>query len=453
MMMYWEKDVETMDRSALEAVQLRRLNETLKQAGRSAFYGKRFLGGARPADAGIPAGASAGDGPPELSNLEQLSQLPFTTKDDLRNAFPYGFLTVDLQEVIRLHSSSGTTGNPTVVFHTAGDIDQWGNLIARCMYTTGVRKRDVFQNMMGYGLFTGGLGFHYGAEKLGVMTIPIGPGNSKRQIWFLKHLKATVVHILPSYALRLYSFFEELEVDPKKDLHLRIAFIGAEPHSEEIRKKIEELYGIKVYNSYGLSEMCGPGVAFECERQEGLHIWEDHFYPEIIDPVSGKVLPDGEQGELVLTTLTREAMPLIRYRTRDLTRFQPGECPCGRTHRRIDRITGRSDDMLIINGVNIFPIQIEKTLMAIPEIGRNYLIEIHKENFMDKLSVKVEINEEVFHGTLAELEKLQSKAAAALRAELGVTPNVRLAEPSSLPVSEGKARRVYDYREQEEGGV
>ncbi len=432
--MYWEKEIETMGRSDLAGLQLDRLNHSLEQARRSPFYGKRF----------------ADRAPNNLSGLGDLTTLPFTTKDDLRNAFPYGFLTVDLKEVIRLHSSSGTTGSPTVVFHTAGDIDQWGNLIARCMYTTGVRKHDVFQNMMGYGLFTGGLGFHYGAEKLGVMTIPIGPGNSKRQIWFLKNLKSTVVHILPSYALHLYSFFEELAVDPKKDLALRIAFIGAEPHSEEIRKKIEDLYNIKVYNSYGLSEVCGPGVAFECECQEGLHIWEDHFYPEIIDPDSGEVLPEGERGELVLTTLTRKAMPLVRYRTRDLTRFLPGNCPCGRTHRRIDRITGRSDDMLIINGVNIFPIQIEKTLMTIPEIGHNYLIEIRKENFMDRLQVHVEINEEVFHGTLAELEKLQGNAVAALRAELGVTPSVKLVEPSSLPVSEGKAQRVYDYRKEAE---
>ncbi len=432
--MYWEKEIETMGRSDLAGLQLDRLNHSLEQARRSPFYGKRF----------------ADRAPNNLSGLGDLTTLPFTTKDDLRNAFPYGFLTVDLKEVIRLHSSSGTTGSPTVVFHTAGDIDQWGNLIARCMYTTGVRKHDVFQNMMGYGLFTGGLGFHYGAEKLGVMTIPIGPGNSKRQIWFLKNLKSTVVHILPSYALRLYSFFEELAVDPKKDLALRIAFIGAEPHSEEIRKKIEDLYNIKVYNSYGLSEVCGPGVAFECECQEGLHIWEDHFYPEIIDPDSGEVLPEGERGELVLTTLTRKAMPLVRYRTRDLTRFLPGNCPCGRTHRRIDRITGRSDDMLIINGVNIFPIQIEKTLMTIPEIGHNYLIEIRKENFMDRLQVHVEINEEVFHGTLAELEKLQGNAVAALRAELGVTPSVKLVEPSSLPVSDGKAQRVYDYRKEAE---
>ncbi len=432
--MYWEKEIETMGRSDLASLQLDRLNHSLEQARRSPFYGKRF----------------ADKAPSNLAGLGDLTALPFTTKDDLRNAFPYGFLTVDLKEVVRLHSSSGTTGNPTVVFHTAGDIGQWGNLIARCMYTTGVRKHDVFQNMMGYGLFTGGLGFHYGAEKLGVMTIPIGPGNSKRQIWFLQNLETTVVHILPSYALRLYKFFEELAIDPREDLALRIAFVGAEPHSEEIRKKIEDLYNIKVYNSYGLSEMCGPGVAFECECQEGLHIWEDHFYPEIVDPASEEVLPEGEPGELVLTTLTREAMPLVRYRTRDLTRFLPGNCPCGRTHRRIDRITGRSDDMLIINGVNIFPIQIEKTLMAIPEIGHNYLIEIRKENFMDRLQVHVEINEEVFHGTLAELEKLQENAVAALRAELGVTPSVKLVEPSSLPVSEGKAQRVYDYRNEAE---
>ena len=335
------------------------------------------------------------------------------------------------------------------MFHTRRDIEQWGNLLARCMYATGVRPNDVFQNMMGYGLFTGGIGFHYGAERLGVLTIPIGPGNSRRQLWFLKNLEVTVIHVLPSYALRLASFFEELDIVPRRDLHLRIAFIGAEPHSEEIRRKIEELYGIKVYNSYGLSEMCGPGVAFECQEQAGLHVWEDQFFPEIIDPDTGAPLPEGEGGELVLTTLDREAMPLLRYRTRDLTRMIPGPCPCGRTHRRIERIRGRSDDMLIINGVNIFPIQIEKTLMAVPEIGHNYLIEIRKENFMDRLEVKVEVGEGVFRGTLRELERLQSRITGALRTELGVTPAVHLVEPSSLPVSEGKARRVYDFRQEE----
>ncbi|MBN1838301.1 MAG: phenylacetate--CoA ligase [Spirochaetales bacterium] len=428
--MYWERELETMPREELSRLQLQRLNATIRRAGQGPFY-RQSLGKLR-----------------ELSCLEELADLPFTGKQELRDGFPYGFLTVDREEVVRLHSSSGTTGNPTVVFHTRRDIDRWADLIARCMYATGVRPQDVFQNMMGYGLFTGGIGFHYGAERLGVLTIPIGPGNSRRQIWFLKNLEVTVVHILPSYALRLASLFPEMEMDPRRDLALRIAFIGAEPHSEEIRRRIEVLYGIKAYNSYGLSEMCGPGVAFECQEQNGLHVWEDQFYPEIIDPATGELLPEGEIGELVLTTLDREAMPLIRYRTRDLTRLIPGPCPCGRTHRRIDRIQGRSDDMLIINGVNIFPIQIEKTLMAIPGIGNNYLIEIHKENFMDRLEVKVEVGEELFRGTLKELDRLQGKIAADLRAELGVGPNVHLVEPSSLPVSEGKAQRVRDFRKE-----
>jgi phenylacetate-CoA ligase len=428
--MYWDKDAETMGRERLARTQLEGINATVRAAGRCPFYGQQAAAGRLF----------------EISSLDELSRLPFTQKADLRGAFPYGFLAVDREEVVRLHSSSGTTGNPTVVFHTRGDIERWGDLIARCMYAAGTRPADVFQNMMGYGLFTGGLGFHYGAERLGVMTIPIGPGNSKRQIWFLKNLQVTVVHILPSYALHLHTYFPELGIDPRRDLALRIAFIGAEPHSEEIRRKIEGLYGIRAFNSYGLSEMCGPGVAFECSEQNGLHLWEDHFYPEIIDPASGAPLPEGQLGELVLTTLRREAMPLIRYRTGDLTRLLPGQCHCGRTHRRIDRITGRSDDMLIINGVNLFPIQIEKTLMGIAEVGHNYLIEIRKESFMDKLEVKVEITEEAFRGTLAELERLKSRVATELRAELGVTPTVTLVEPSSLPVSEGKAKRVYDFR-------
>ncbi len=430
--MYWEKDIETMDRRELDSYQLNKLNETLQLAGRSPYY--RSL--SRREELNFK----------EIKSIEEIKELPFTTKKNLQDGFPYDFLAVDLKDVVRLHSSSGTTGNPTVVYHTKEDIETWENLIARCMYMTGVREDDIFQNMMGYGLFTGGIGFHYGAEKLGVLTIPIGPGNSARQIWFLRKFKTSVIHILPSYALRLYSFFNEMEINPRKDLNLKIAFIGAESHSEEIRRKIEDLYGIKAYNSYGLSEMCGPGVAFECPCQKGMHVWEDHFYMEIINPDTGKVLPEGEEGELVLTTFKRRAMPLIRYRTGDLTRIIPGTCDCGRTHRRIDRIKGRTDDMLIINGVNIFPIQIEMILMRIPEIGHNYLIEIRKENYMDRLYIKVELNEEVFIGTLFELEKLQVRITDDLKSELGVTPVVKLVEPSSLPVSEGKAKRVYDLR-------
>jgi len=428
--MYWDKDAETMSRERLAALQLERINRSVRASRSSPFYRSQ-----------IESGKLF-----EISALQELARLPFTRKADLRGAFPYGFLAVARDQVVRLHSSSGTTGNPTVVFHTRSDIERWGDLIARSMFAAGARSSDVFQNMMGYGLFTGGLGFHYGAERLGAMTIPIGPGNSKRQIWFLKNLQVTLVHVLPSYALHLHTYFPELGIDPRKDLSLRIAFIGAEPHSEEIRRKIEDLYGIRAFNSYGLSEMCGPGVAFECPEQTGLHLWEDHYYPEIVDPASGEPLPAGEFGELVLTSLQREAMPLIRYRTGDLTRLLPGRCPCGRTHRRIDRITGRSDDMLIINGVNLFPIQIEKTLMGIPAVGHNYLIEIRKESFMDKLEVKVEITEEAFRGTLADLESLKGRVAAELRAEIGITPTVTLVEPSSLPVSEGKAKRVYDLR-------
>ncbi len=430
--MYWDRITETMDRRELDALQLDRLNRTVERARRSPHYSAKL-------------GERGGKG---IDHLEQITDLPFTTKDDLRAGFPYGFVSQDLVDTVRLHSSSGTTGTPTVVFHTAADLDAWADLVARCMHMTGARSGDVFQNMMGYGLFTGGLGFHYGAEKLGMLTIPIGPGNSARQLWFLKTFRTSVIHILPSYALRLAGLMEENAMT-LADLNLRIAFIGAEPHTEAMRGKIEEALGIKAYNSYGLSEMCGPGVAFECAEQDGLHLWEDAFYPEIIDPRTLENLPPGEVGELVLTTLTREAMPLIRYRTRDLTSIIDEPCPCGRTHRRISRIVGRSDDMLIINGVNIFPMQIEKVLMTIPEVGHNYAIEVHTRNFMDKVHVKVEINQDAFGGTLSQLEHLQKRTTEALRSELLVTPVVDLVEAGSLPAAQGKAQRVFDLREED----
>ena len=430
--MYWDKDIETMERCPLERLQLQRVSATLQRAGQAPWYRELFK------KQGI-------DG---ISSLADLRRLPFTTKADLRNGFPYGFLAVPLENIVRLHSSSGTTGNPTVIYHTREDIAAWQDLVARCMYMAGMRRTDVFQNMMGYGLFTGGIGFHYGAEKLGAMTIPIGPGNSKRQIWFMREFKTTAIHILPSYALRLATHVEELGLDPRADLSLRMAFVGAEPHTEETRRKIEQTWNIKAYNSYGLSEMCGPGVAFECREQAGMHIWEDQFFVEIVDPETGENLPDGECGELVLTSIARTGTPLIRYRTRDLTSIIPGACPCGRTHRRIDRIRGRSDDMLIINGVNIFPMQIEQTLMRIPGIGSNYLIEIHEENYMDKIHVSVELASENFQGTLSQIEGLQARVVAALRDETGVTPVVKLLESGSLPASEGKAVRVADMRKQ-----
>ncbi|WP_413853236.1 phenylacetate--CoA ligase family protein [Candidatus Ruminimicrobium bovinum] len=426
--MFWQKDIELMDRNQLRQFQLDCINKQIALAKNSSFYKDKL--------ARID----------KLKSLEEVEKLPFTTKQDLRDSFPYGCLATDLKNVIRLHSSSGTTGNPTVVFHTAADIANWANISARSMYCAGARNTDIFQNTMGYGLFSGGLGFHYGGERLGMLTIPVGPGNSKRQLWFMKNFKTTVVHILPSYALRLSNTVKELGIDVKKDLHLRIFFIGAEPHSEAMRKKIEELYGVKAYNSYGLSEISGPGIAFECQCQKHLHIWEDYVYPEIVDPKTFKPLPDGEEGELVLTTLQRQAMPLMRYRTKDLTRIISEPCACGRTHRRIARITARTDDMMIINGVNIFPIQIEKTIIAIPEAGKNYVIELFEHNCMDKLRIKIEINNDTFKGTLKDLEILQNKIVGELKQELDVTPVVQFVEAGSLPVSEGKAKRVIDLR-------
>jgi phenylacetate-CoA ligase len=426
--MFWNKDIETLDRGSLEELQLRGLGETFARCAGSAFYADLFrkhgIGG--------------------IGSFADLGRIPFTTKADLRSAFPWGFLCLPLEQVVRLHSSSGTTGNPTVIYHTRNDIDDWADLLARCMTMAGVSRSDVFQNMMGYGLFTGGLGFHYGAEKVGCLTIPFGPGNSRRQLWFMKTFGTTVVHILPSYALHLHTFLDA--ECRREDLRLRTAFIGAEPHTGEMRRSIERIWGIRAYNSYGLSEMCGPGVAFECPEQNGMHIWEDRFCVEIVDPKTGEVLPDGEPGELVLTTLRREANPLVRYRTRDLTRIIPGPCPCGRTHRRIDRISGRSDDMLIINGVNIFPLQIEQAIMKVPGVGTNYLVEIVKENFMDRICVSVEVGPDVFSGTLEGLGQLRDAVSAGLKSELGVGVVVKLVEPHSLPVAEGKAKRVIDKR-------
>ena len=432
--MYWEKDIETMGREKLAAIQLEKLKETLKKAKRSVYYEKLFQKIGLNAD--------------RVTGLDMIQEIPFTTKEDLREHWPYGFVAVSKDELIRMHSSSGTTGRATVIFHTAGDIEKWTNLVARSMYMAGMRKGDVFQNMMSYGLFTGGLGFHYGAEKVGALVIPAGAGNSKRQIQLMRDFETTVIHIIPSYALHLSTVFEEMAVDPRKDTKLRIAFLGAEPHSEKMRRKIEDLYGFKGFNSYGLSEMNGPGVSFECTYQNGMHIWEDQFFVEIINPETLKRVPDGEEGELVLTTLMREGMPIIRYRTKDLTRILPGPCECGRTHRRIERIKGRTDDMMILKGVNIFPIQIEKKLMGIPGVGTNFQIILEREGYNDHLTVKVEVQKEFFAGDLKQLEGLRHRIVEELKSDILITPKVSLVEPGSLPKSEGKAVRVIDNRKE-----
>ncbi len=430
--MFWESEIETLPRKELEKLQVNRLNTTIQAARRSPYYGKLFN--------------ENGNFSGEVSEICQIEAFPFTTKQHLRDNFPYGFLTLPRKEIIRLHSSSGTTGNPTVIFHNRHDIDSWANLVARSLFCAGVRDTDVFQNIAGYGLFTGGLGFQYGIEKLGALSIPAGAGNSLRQIKLMRDYGTTAIHTIPSYLGRLYDVFKEEGLDPKKDTKLRLMVIGAEPHTEEQRQRIQEMYGIKAFNSFGLSEMSGPGVAFECEYQHGLHIWEDAFIVEIVDPNTLMPVPDGEYGELVMTTLDREANPLIRYRTRDITRIIPGECPCGRTHRRIDRITGRSDDMFIIRGCNIFPMQIEGILLKIPEVGDDYRITLQTNNDLDEMMVDVEVKKEWFRGDLMFLDKLQKRITHLIRDEVLVTPVIRLVEPGSIPKSEGKAIRVFDNR-------
>jgi len=431
--MFWEKDIETIEKDQLAKLQLERLQKTVEGASRSSYYGKIFKERRIFAD--------------DIRTLSDLAKIPLTNKDDLLEEWPYGFLSTPKDDIVRMHSSSGTTGRATVIFHTQSDIDRWTDQLARCMYMAGMRKSDVFQNMMTYALFTGGLGFHYGAEKLGAMVIPAGPGNSKRQIRLMQDFDTTVIHIIPSYALHLTTVFEEVGVDPKQDTRLRMAFIGAEPHSGKMRKRIETFYGVKVFNSYGLSEMSGPGVAFECPCQNGMHIWEDAYIVEMINPDTLEPVPDGDEGELVLTTLNREGMPILRYRTKDLTRIIPGECPCGRTHRRIERIKGRTDDMMILKGVNIFPIQIEKKLMDIPGVGNNFHIILERKDFSDDMIIKVEVGREYFTGDLKQLEGLRRTIVNELKSDILITPRVDLVEPDSLPKTEGKAKRVIDNRE------
>lgn len=428
--MYYD-EAENWSREDIEKAQVERLRRTLKKAVGSRFYGGLFR--------------EHGIDPDAVRCLDDLRRIPFTTKADLRAAYPDGLLAMPVKDMVRMHVSSGTTGAPTVIYHTKKDLDWWASLMARCMYMVGIRPTDVFQNMSGYGLFTGGLGIHYGAERLGCLTIPAGAGNSMRQIKLIMDFHVTAVHIIPSYALHLANVVREMGMDPK-NLPIRFALVGAEPYTEEARRRLEAIYDMKVYNSYGLSEMNGPGVAFECPEQNGMHLWEDAYIAEIVDPETGDPLPDGELGELVMTTLGREGMPIIRYRTRDLTRFLPGSCPCGRVHRRIDRIAGRCDDMIIIKGVNIYPMQVEAILMAMPEVGQNYLIELDRVGDMDQIKVKVELKDEYFVEDMRALAALQKRIAARLRDEILVTPKVELVEAKSLPQAEGKAKRVIDNR-------
>ncbi|MCK9343613.1 MAG: phenylacetate--CoA ligase [Massilibacteroides sp.] len=430
-MEYWQPEIETLSRPKLEELQLERLKKSVTQAAQSPFYKERF------AQHKLSANS--------IKSLDDLLKFPFTTKDDLRNNYPFGLAAIPLKDCVRIHSSSGTTGNPTVVLHSQKDLDQWANQVARCMYMVGLRDTDIFQNTSGYGMFTGGLGFQYGAERLGALTIPAAAGNTKRQIKFITDFNTTCLHIIPSYATRLAEVMYEMNINPVKDTKLHTVCIGAEPHSEEQRKRIERLLGVKAYNCFGMSEMNGPGVAFECKEQNGLHIWEDQVIVEIIDPETLQRVPDGQVGEMVLTTINREAMPLIRYRTRDLTSIMPGECPCGRTHRRLSRPQGRSDDMIIVKGVNIFPIQIETILMQFEELASEYFITIETIENNDQMTIEVEISS-LFTDDYSQLQQLAKKVTRQLKDELLFTPKVKLVSKGSLPQQLGKAVRVKDLR-------
>lgn len=427
---YFNPKVELLSKEDLRALQLKRLKSVLNRVYRRVpHYREKFK--------------QAGVRPSSLKDLDDIRYFPFTTKEDLYVDYPYGLLAEPLEKVVRLHTSSGTTGKPKAIFFSKRDILAQAELIARSLVMSGATARDVLQNSMTYGLFTGALVMHYGAELLGMLVIPAGPGNTERQIELMQTFGTTCIHMTPSYALYVATIITEKGLKPGKDIHLKRAYLGAESYSEETRSKIEDMLGVEVYNCYGLSEMGGPGVGFECPARGGLHLWEDAFLVEVINPKTGERVRPGEVGELVLTTLNRNAMPLIRYRTRDLTTLVEEPCPCGRSHVKIARILGRSDDMFIVRGVNIFPQQVESVLMGIKGVAQNYQIIL--EGY-DEMTVKVEVDREFFDGRIERLLKLRDEITERLKQALQVRPKVDLVESGTLPVSEGKAKRVIDNR-------
>ena len=430
--MYWEPEKECMARQDLEQVQLERLQSTLYRVGTHVpFYRRKF-------DA-LKVNYD------DFQSLEDLRRLPFTSKQDLRDNYPYGLFAVPLRDVVRIHSSSGTTGLATVVGYTRNDIKNWSNLVARILMAAGVTDEDVIQIAFGYGLFTGGFGLHYGAERLGASVIPISAGNTKRQIQIMQDFKTTALVCTPSYALIIADTLMEMGINPN-GLSLKVGLFGAEPWSEAMRQEINEKLGIIATDNYGLSEVMGPGVAGECMECSGLHINEDHFLLEVIDPESMEPVASGEIGELVITTLTKEAFPMIRYRTRDLTRLIPEPCPCGRTFMRMQRIMGRSDDMLIIKGVNVFPVQIEKVLFEIEGTEPHYQIIVDRKNHSDKVTVLVEVVESIFFDEMRKQRVMIEHIKSRLASELGIAVDVKLVEEKTLERSEGKSKRVIDNR-------
>ena len=418
----------------LRKYQLGKLKEQVKHCYEdSAFYRKKFK------DAGFK--------PEDIKTLEDIQKIPFTVKNDLRDNYPLGLLAVKPVDVVEIHASSGTTGNPIVGAYTRNDMDVWQELMARSIYTTGGRKEDVIHIAYGYGLFTGGIGFHYGAQKIGTMIIPVSGGMTQRQIKLMMDLGATVLCCTPSFAVYLAETMANVGVDPRKDLKLRIGLFGAEPWSERIRERIEKDLSIEAFDIYGLTELCGPGVSVECNEHNGLHIWEDHFLIETIDSKTGEVLSPGEEGELVFTTLTKTGLPILRFRTRDLSVIQNEQCPCGRTHSRMMRIRGRSDDMMIIRGVNVFPSQIEYAIMGLPELAAQYQIILERPDALDVFTIKAELTEKSAKNNEQELEALKRKIKQKVNNITGLSPIIELLKPGELPRTAGKAKRVLDLRQ------
>jgi phenylacetate-CoA ligase len=433
----FQPEYESMPRERLRELQLERLRSVLARVYANVpLYRRKF--------------DDAGFRPEQLESLDDLARVPFTVKDDLRSAYPYGMFAVPLRDIVRVHSSSGTTGQITVVGYTKGDVDRWSDLMARTFACAGATADDVVQVAYGYGLFTGGLGVHYGSERLGALTIPVSGGNTARQVQILKDFGVTVLACTPSYALLIAETAGEMGIDVRSQ-GLRIGVFGAEPWSESMRGQIEETMGIKAIDIYGLSEVMGPGVASECLHQDGLHVFEDHFLLEIVDPETFEPLPDGETGEVVFTTLTKEGIPVVRYRTRDISRVVVGDCPCGRTFRRMERVTGRTDDMLIIRGVNVYPSQIEQVLMAVRGVAPHYQVVLRKKGSMDFVEVHVEVGPDIPFDEIRTLEKLQRAVSGAIASALAVSVAVKLVEPKSIQRSEGKAKRVLDLRSEGEG--
>jgi len=430
---YFHEEIETMPRAALQALQLKRLQATVARVYEKVPFYRQTL-------------SKAGVRPEQIRSLDDLRRLPFTTKQDMRDAYPYNLFAASMDEIVRIHASSGTTGKPTVVGYTLKDIEVWTDLMARSFVAAGAHKGDIIHNAYGYGLFTGGLGAHYGAERLGASVIPISGGNTARQLMIMQDFGSTVLTCTPSYSLYMAEEAREAGID-FRNLKLRVGIFGAEPWSEDMRTEIEAKLNLHAIDIYGLSEIMGPGVAIECiEMKKGLHIWEDHFLAEIIDPDSCEVLPEGTRGELVITTITKEGIPLLRYRTRDITSLTCEPCACGRTHARLTRMSGRSDDMLIIRGVNVFPSQIESILMRIEGVEPHYMLIVDRVDNLDTLEIQVEVDERLFSDEIKVLQTLALRIEKEIKDMLGVTSKVRLVEPKTIARSEGKAKRVIDNR-------